>query len=130
MILGIVSPGGAPEIDLEFETLDLRRHRVRALVDTGFDGMVALPLSWLLELADPDLSSVGMTLADGTSGQVAGGKVGVVWHDGTVIEADAIQMEGGPLLGMSMLHGSTLFIDAVRGGRVEIKPREALETRT
>jgi hypothetical protein len=36
----------------------------------------------------------------------------------------AVEMEGGPLLGMAMLAGNYLGIEVTDGGRVEIRPLE------
>ena len=120
MIRGSVASDLSPRVSIEagndegdFEWLDF-------VVDTGFDGELSLPRETIqrLDLAYERLASV--SLADEQRIQ-ANACFGVVsWH-GSLREVVVLEIEGEPLIGMSLLLGSRLTVDARRGGEVLIE---------
>lgn len=109
-ILGVdvLSPTDAPSL------------RVDAVVDTGFTGHLTLPAGTVEALELPIVGSAESILADGSLVLEDVCLARVLWHGGErpvrVLVADAT-----PLLGMSLLRGSELRIEAVDGGEVEIR---------
>ena len=98
-----------------------RQISVDAVIDTGFTGYLTLPRALIQSLALPFHSQASATLADGTNISLARYEAVVIW-DGQPRDIMALETEGGPLLGMSLLHGSRLTMDIVDGGRVDITP--------
>lgn len=94
---------------------------IQALVDTGFNESLTLPPHLVHTLGLSFEATVEATLADGsvtTFDYYAGS---VVW-DGEVREIFVLSADGGPLLGMALVHGCDLHIEMFRGGRVRIVP--------
>ena len=91
-----------------------------ATVDTGFTGWLTLPASIIAELG---LTYHGRRRATLASGQVSmfhlyGALVD--WH-GQPRPVVVHQSESSPLVGMAMLEGSRLTVEAWAGGRVTIE---------
>ncbi len=92
-----------------------------AKIDTGFDGWLGLPNDYIealgLEAIDTDL----VTLADNQQRPIDVYTAEVIWgqQNQTVRTHRAGTM---PLIGMSMLDGHTLTIDARNGGSIELTP--------
>ena len=92
-----------------------------AAIDTGYNGYLTLPLELITAL---ELSFAGYrsgTLADGSTVVLDVYLGTVTWHE-VQKEVLAAQAAGRPLIGMSLLLGSRLTIDAVEGGDVVIEP--------
>lgn len=62
-----------------------------------------------------------MTLADGSPGVFMVHEVAVHWH-GALLHVQALEIDGGALLGMGLLHGSRLTMDVLEDGPVHIEP--------
>jgi len=95
---------------------------VEAVIDTGFDGEFTLPSETIRQLGYPYAGSAGGTLADGTEVQFDYHEGRVLWH-GHVRPVAVLAAEGQPLVGMALLRGSRLAVDAVPGGQVLIEER-------
>ena len=94
---------------------------VTAVVDTGFSAFLTVPVS-LAELLELKTSSVVKSrLADGSILESDLYVAEVFWDDLWIpVLATAIGDE--VLIGMNMLEGHRVLIEAVRGGAVEIDP--------
>jgi clan AA aspartic protease len=94
---------------------------VAAIVDTGFDAFLTLPPTTIAALRLVHKTDTTIILADETAVRVDLYEGHVAWH-GQLIAIEVHEADGLPLIGMSLLGGSRLTIDAVPGGRVEIVP--------
>lgn len=90
-----------------------------AVLDTGFTGHLTLPVETVGSLALPELGSEVLVLADGSTEIASVHRATVEWH-GRGRTVPALAVGGEPLLGMAMLAGSRLTMDATPGGDVLI----------
>ncbi len=97
------------------------RARIEAVLDTGFTGHLVLPSALVGELGLPLRGVRDSFLADGSLVSLDAYRVGVEWDD-RVRVVPALSAEGGPLVGMSLLQGSEIRIEAVDGVEVVIRP--------
>jgi clan AA aspartic protease len=93
---------------------------VEALIDTGFTGFLSLPLSIIESLGLPWIFSDSVTLGDGSEVVFQMYRAIVIW-DGQFKVVDVAASESEPLLGMSLLYGFKLQIEAVERGTVTIE---------
>ena len=111
-----------PRINLEVAGPDRDFRQIEAVVDTGFNGWLALTRDMVDEL---HLTSYGhrySVLADGTRA-VLGIFSALVWWGGRFRPVLIHQVESGrPLVGTSMLENYRLTIDMRQGGQVTIGP--------
>ena len=90
------------------------------VIDTGLTEDASLPLDIIVRLnllSDDD--TIDITLADGSSDWFDLYSAHILWHDHPVA-IEVINMEGDPLIGMELLRGSNISIDALPGGAVTI----------
>ncbi len=106
-----------------------QEREVEAVIDTGFDGTLSLPLADIIALGLPWRRRGRALLADGTESVFDIYEATVVW-DGMPprVAIDAADID--PLVGMLLLNGYELTIQAVVGGQVyitvgSVKPRHA-----
>lgn len=95
--------------------------QILALIDTGFDGVLALPPPLIAQLTVSGEATAQTTLADGSVVEVGLYRAVIVWHD-ELLEVEALELDGVPLLGMMLLHGSRVTVDVVDGGPVTVEP--------
>ena len=91
------------------------------VLDTGFDGFVALAPSQMAALGLRPAGTQRVTLGDGSEAHLPLYNVPVLWH-GSRLAVPALAVDGTPLLGMALLHGSLLSMQVVEGGFVRIEP--------
>jgi clan AA aspartic protease len=99
---------------------DTRTQLVDAVIDTGFSGFLTLPFSTIESL---DLIWKGRdvaTLGDGTS-CIFEVYIAVVIWDGQYRTIDINESETMPLIGMQLLRGYDVRIQAIEGGSVTIE---------
>jgi clan AA aspartic protease len=96
------------------------RQMVNALIDTGFTGFLSLPLSIIESLELPWIFSDSVTLGDGSEVIFQMHRAIVIW-DGQFKVVDVAASESEPLLGMSLLYGFKLQIEAVERGTMTIE---------
>lgn len=97
-----------------------RKQMVNALIDTGFTGFLSLPQSIIASLELPwHFRDLG-TLGDGSEVIFEMHKATVIW-DGREQIIDVAASEADPLIGMSLLYGFRVQIDAVEGGIVTLQ---------
>jgi len=121
MITGIVTPAHEAAIRFEVEGPDRRVETVEFAIDTGFTGFIALPASWIARLGLPFVGFKQATLGDGTSTMLGMFAALVHWHE-RILRVPVLEVEGGALVGMRLLHGSRLQMDVVENGPVRIEP--------
>lgn len=94
---------------------------VNFLIDTGFYG--ELTLSWDIvqrrSLRRSDDADVSLTLAGGSISDANVYVARIIWH-GRIRDVQVVHLDTDPLIGMSLLRGSNLNVDAVPGGAVVI----------
>jgi len=94
--------------------------RIETVIDTGYNGHITLPPSLI--------SALGLPFAGHRRGRLADGSVTVldiylatlIWH-GPTREVLVSQAAGTPLLGMGLLQGCRLTVDAFENGDVTIR---------
>jgi len=96
------------------------KQMVEALIDTGFSGFLSLPLSMIESLGLPWIFSDLVTLGDGSEVIFQMHRATVIW-DGQFKVVDVAASESEPLLGMSLLYGFKLQVEAVERGIVTIE---------
>lgn len=121
MIEGAVNAALQAVVSLPLRGPTGRALEVEAVVDTGFDRFLTLPLRVVREL---DLAFAGVNrvqLADGSEAALDSYAVTVRW-DGRPRRVLAYVPDATPLIGMSMLAGHQFCVDVGGGGRVVIEP--------
>ena len=99
---------------------DRRRKLVDAVIDTGFTGFLSLPSAIVTELDLPWSYRERATLGDGSETLFDIYEASAIW-DGQYRDIEINVAETEPLLGMRMLRGYRLQIDAIAGGLVTIE---------
>ncbi|MBA3425798.1 MAG: clan AA aspartic protease [Rubrobacter sp.] len=91
------------------------------MVDTGFTGHLTLPTTTVEALELPIVGSAESILADGRLVLEDVCLAWVLWHGGER-PVRGLVADATPLLGMALLRGSEIRIEAIEGGEVEIRP--------
>ena len=120
MMHGIVDQNCEAKIRLIVGNSDAKRQMIDALIDTGFTGFLTLPLQILTQLNLHPYRREPGTLGDGSRCIFDVYRGFVIW-DGALKEIDINASETTPLVGMSLLQGYRMQLDAVVGGTVEIQ---------
>ena len=123
MISGRVSEELDPLVTIELRNGLGYLHSVEVVVDTGFDGELALPSELVQSLGLDYMDDVPVTLADRQQRPVRAYDGVVSWH-GRHREVVVLDMGSEPLLGMSLLLDSRLTVVARPGGAVLIEEEE------
>ena len=90
------------------------------VLDTGFTGYLTLPGDSIQQLGLPSVGQRTFELANGEFFEFDTYLATVSWH-GRLIYALALRSDSIPLLGMTLLWGSRVTIDAINDGAVAIK---------
>jgi clan AA aspartic protease len=93
---------------------------VEALIDTGFTGFLSLPLAMIESLGLVWIFSDSVTLGDGSEVIFQMYRATIIW-DGAFKVVDVAASESEPLLGMGLLYGFKLQVEAVERGMVTIE---------
>lgn len=91
-----------------------------AVIDTGFTGQLVLPPEAVDRLGLPGRGRQRAILADGRTVEVNVYLARVIWH-GRERAVQVLATDGGPLVGMALLRGSRLTVDAAPDGPVLIE---------
>lgn len=126
MIGGIVV-GLQARIDVVFRMTGQPDIRIECVVDTGFEGALALPPAAVAAIGLPYLTDLSANLANDTNVSVDVHLGTVVW-DGVVTDVAVLSMGRRPLLGTSLLNGMRLEADFVDDGVVALSPLAATGT--
>ena len=119
MIHGVVSTSREATISLVVTNENRQTKLITAVIDTGYTGFLSLPSEIISEL---NLSWTGIdrgTLGDGSEVTFEVYAAKIIW-DGEYRDIPINEAETDPLVGMSLLYGYDLHIQAVEGGSVTI----------
>ena len=118
MIRGKVGGNQQALVPVEINDGNGRPQRVEAVLDTGFTGHLALPPECIRVL---DLPFVGQRIFE-----LAAYLATVSWHgrlrDALVLQSDSVQ-----LLGMTLLWGSRVTVDALDDGAIIIEELSSVQ---
>ena len=120
MIIGVVTAFRQATIPLTVHSSTGEEHALEAVIDTGFDGALTLPPTLIAALGLPWRRRGRALLADGTESLFDVYEATVLW-DGTPRRVAVDAAETDPLVGMLLLYGYELTVQAVEGGQVLIK---------
>ncbi len=119
-------PTGEPRVTIHVADISGETHPVEFLVDTGFDGDLTLSPALIRRLGLPHLRVGKVTLADNLDREFGVYGAEVSWN-GKTVEVEVLESEDDPpLLGMAMLWGSRITIEAREGGLVTIEDLEVI----
>jgi clan AA aspartic protease len=90
-----------------------------AVIDTGYNGALTLPLSVIVFLALTPLGSRSVTLGDASQRVLDFYEAEVEW-DGPRKNISVLCVEGDPLIGTTLLKGYKMEADLVEGGQIRI----------
>ncbi len=120
MMLGIVNKNYEAIIRIAVGHGKGPKQMVDAVIDTGFTGFLSLPPSIITSLNLPwSFRDYGI-LGDGSEVIFDMYTATVIW-DGQNKLVDVAASEADPLVGMSLLYGFKIQIEAVEGGTVTIE---------
>ena len=115
MIRGTVTGDREIVIHLEALAADHAPLSIEAVVDTGFNGFLTLPIDLLTALGASAAGTRRAELGDGNLVEMDVYFVKIKWHNEDR-EVLALQTEATPLIGMSLLWGSRVSFDAQDDG--------------
>ncbi len=121
MIRGRFTPELYPLVTIEIADGNGAFHSLDVILDTGFDGELALPSDVIGSLGIPHRAEIGLVLANSQRIQAYTYGGVVSWH-AQRREVEIVETAGEALLGMALLLGSQISIDARVGGEVLIEP--------
>ncbi len=102
-----------------------QRQTIDAVIDTGFTGFLTLPFSLLINLNLSAYRREQGILGDGSTCIFDVYRGFVIW-DGELQQIDINESETSPLVGMSLLYGYRIQLDAIEGGTVTIQSLKSL----
>ena len=120
----VVFDGSEAVVSLEVSGTGSSRDttNIQVVIDTGFTGHLTLPPETVRSLSLPERGFVEVELADGEMATLGAYEAQVLWH-GRPRRVPVYEADGGPLVGMSLLRGSTLTIEVIPSGEVTIAER-------
>jgi clan AA aspartic protease len=121
MIVGVVNGSNEPVLQLDLVGNNGQRQSVELIVDTGFTGFMALPLAVVRALGWPWCGRALAVMADGRD-EICDVYEGTIVWDAQMRRVETEAVDAKPLLGMALLRGHDLHIQALPGGRVTITP--------
>ena len=98
---------------------------IDAVIDTGFTGFLTLPFSVLTDLNLRAYRREEGILGDGSTCIFDVYRGLVIW-DGELRRIDINESDAEPLVGMSLLYGYRMQLDAIEGGTVTIQALSSL----
>jgi len=120
MITGAVNSNLEAIVRLLVNGIDGNSVEIEAAVDTGFTGSLTLPTDMVSSLGLPWLGREQGILGDGRLGLFDIYAATVAWNENDRI-VDTVAAGAQPLIGMGLVHGHELSIQAVEGGAVRIE---------
>ena len=121
MIKGHVTGDREAVIQMEVFGLVRGRETVDAVIDTGFNGFMALPGDIIDRLRLQRAGKRRATLADGRTLLLDVFIASVLWH-ARKRDVLVLRTDGGPLVGMALLFGNRVSLTIVDSGEVTIDP--------
>ncbi len=119
MIIGIVNANEDPISRLIVYGQGAIMHEVEAVVDTGFNEYLSLPKDLIDALGLPYLEEEIIRLANGQEEVCRVFAAEVIW-DGEAKAARVQANEGSPLIGMALMRGYEINIQARVGGDIRL----------
>jgi clan AA aspartic protease len=111
---------GFPRLTLSLPGRDGIRS-VEFIVDTGFDGEIALPSELLRDLDAAYAGDHPILLADRTYRRRSVHRILLEWGEEDR-ETEIIEMDGNPLIGNGLLRDNLVEIEMREGGEVAVEP--------
>jgi clan AA aspartic protease len=93
---------------------------IEFVVDTGFEGELALPPSLASKVALQNLKKRLVLMADGTERLCLVGRLLLEWNEETR-PTEVLVLDGNPLLGMMLMENSRVCLEVTDGGEVVIE---------
>jgi clan AA aspartic protease len=122
-MFGRVNQNREAIIKLVIIGVESRKLAIDAVIDTGFNGDLILPLETISELGLKLQGYQKAVLGDGTTSQFQVYAVDVIWNGSRkIVEVNAAT--SGALIGMGLLEGYKLEIDTIPNGIVTISDLE------
>lgn len=118
-MIGIVNADHEPTLRVGVQSGAGQEQPIEFILDTGFSGSLTLPAALISLLALPFRSRGNAVLADGSETHDIFAAT-VIW-DGTPRGILVEAAEAEPLLGMRLLYGFNINIQAIDGGRVTVR---------
>lgn len=123
MIEGVVNAHHEAVITLTLRGPAGQVQDVAAVVDTGFNRSLTLPLDLVAELGLPLLGRSPLVLANGSQETFDVYGVTVLW-DGQPKYVETYVADATPLVGMFLLDSHSLYVEVADGGRVLVQAIE------
>jgi clan AA aspartic protease len=120
MISGLVNAHRDAIIEIAVLGPGGQRQMIEAVVDTGFNGFLTLPIQTIDALSLPRAGRVRVLLGDGREDFLPMYRATVSW-DGSLRLVDVDAAESDALVGMALLDGYELRIQVAEGGAVTIE---------
>ena len=119
MLTGTISDDLQAWVVVEILSPNGQSLSVEVVLDTGFNGQLALPAATIQRLGLPEHIQVPAFLAAGDRVNLMSYRGAVLW-DGQPLPVRVVEADGEPLLGMELLQGSRVTLDVRDGGPVTI----------
>ena len=121
MISGKVSASRKPFVPVTILDNHSNPHTIRFILDTGFTGQLLLPDRYIDRLGLSITEWIDARSATGDFVKAPYAEATVVWR-GARRQAQILQLDSEPLIGMELLWNHRITIDAVADGAVSITP--------
>jgi clan AA aspartic protease len=121
MITGVVTASRQAVIRLTVRGPEGQEQEIDAVIDTGLDGTLTLPPALIATLGLVRRRRGRALLADGSESLFDIYETIVIW-DGEPRRIAVDEADIDPLVGMSLLYGYELIVQAIQGGTVIIQP--------
>jgi clan AA aspartic protease len=119
MIIGNVNTKREAVVQLAVFGENQQRQGIKAIIDTGYTGFLTLPSTIITTLGLTWYMQQEGILGDGSLCVFNVYEASVIW-DGQIRTIETNESEADPLVGMGLLEGYELKIQAVAGGLVTI----------
>ena len=120
MIKGKISGDQQALVTVDIIDGEGRPQPLEAILDTGFTGYLTLPTESIQQLGLPSVGQRTFELANGELFEFEAHLAAVSWH-GRLKDALVLKSDSAPLLGMTLLWGSRVTLDALNDGEVVIE---------
>ena len=120
MMQGVVNLNCEATIRFVIGNENAQRRVIDAVIDTGYTGFLSLPREVIVSLNLPWTGVDRGTLGDGSETTFEVYAATIIWN-GEYQNIPVNEAETDPLVGMSLLYGYDLRIQAVEGGIVAIE---------
>jgi clan AA aspartic protease len=122
VITGVVNSDLEATIRVQILGPTGQQDEVTAVIDTGYNGDLSLPLAVVTALSLSPLASRSVRLGDASRKVLNFYRARIHW-DGQVRTVRVLCVEEDPLIGTGLLEGFDLKVEFVAGGRVTLEAR-------